>query len=41
MGFPVHRIGALWDVNQGRVSEIIGERRERDMREIMEDMARG
>lgn len=24
LGFPVHRIGALFDVNQGRVSDAIG-----------------
>jgi hypothetical protein len=27
-GFPVHRIGALWDCNQGRVAEAIGEQRD-------------
>jgi len=27
-GFPTHRIAALFDVNQGRVAEAIGERRE-------------
>ena len=22
-GFPIHRIGALFDVNQGRISEVV------------------
>lgn len=27
LGFPQHRIGALFDMNQGQVSTIVGERR--------------
>lgn len=29
-GFPVHRISALFDVNQGRIAEAIGDRRSED-----------
>lgn len=28
LGFPTHRIAALFEVNQGRVAEAIGEPRE-------------